>query len=350
MLPAILLLGLGVSANPLGQRQAPTTGVPEYVKNFAPIVHLFSADPYLPSDIGAQVANTDPFINRTVLHEAPSPLTLDTLDSLNDVANSNNGKDIYLTSRSDPTTGTRPQYLYGVKPNAEGKTENAVSSAIITVDKGNNTLDAFYFYFYAFNFGGVYFGLNVGNHVGDWEHNMIRFVDEKPTQIYYSQHSGGQAFEYSATEKYKSIGRAVVYSANGTHANYAISGDHDHTIPGVNLPEGPIEDHTDAGPVWDPTLSAYYYSYTPSSKTFTAYGNEPVNWLYFNGQWGDDRLAESDPRQHCLFGIDALCQYTSGPNGPRFKSLDRANVCPDGKKCDVSPILLPREDDGGLMW
>lgn len=43
---------------------------------------------------------------------------------------------------------------------------------------------------------------DVGDHVGDWEHNMIRFVDGKPSELWYSQHSGGQAFEYDALEKY----------------------------------------------------------------------------------------------------------------------------------------------------
>ncbi|KAF7196890.1 putative vacuolar protein sorting-associated protein TDA6 [Pseudocercospora fuligena] len=352
MLAALVLTaGLTVNAVPLERRQAAPTGVPDYVTKYAPVVHLFSAEPYFPSDIGAQLANTKAYINLTAANGGPSTLTLDNLNDLNNLANSSDGKDIYLTSISDPTTNPRPQYLYGVKPDSNGKTNNAISSAIITVDKGNNTLDAFYFYFYAFDYGGDYIAVgNIGNHVGDWEHNMIRFENGTPTQIYYSQHSGGQAFSYSATEKFENTGRAITYSANGTHANYATPGTHDHTIPGVNLPAGPVEDHSDAGPVWDPTLSAYFYSYTPANDSFRAYGDAaPVNWLLFNGQWGDDKYPESDPRQECFLGIDGLCKYSSGPNGPKFKDLDRENVCPDGKECVVSPILLPREDDGGLM-
>lgn len=66
------------------------------------------------------------------------------------------------------------------------------------------------------------------------------------------------------------------YSANGTHANYAINGTHDHTIPNLNLPEGPIEDYTDNGPLWDPTLSAYYYTYDATTQTFAAYDSRYV--------------------------------------------------------------------------
>lgn len=48
-------------------------------------------------------------------------------------------------------------------------------------------------------------------------------------------------------------------------------------------------DYTDKGPLWDPTLSAYYYSYDESTEKFTAYNDStPVNWLYFLGAWGDE--------------------------------------------------------------
>ncbi|KAM3421238.1 hypothetical protein BST61_g1644 [Cercospora zeina] len=61
----------------------------------------------------------------------------------------------------------------------------------------------------------------------------------------FSQHSSGQAISYEAAEKWQNTARVVAYVANGTHANYKDSGTHDHTIPGVDLPEGPVEDYTD---------------------------------------------------------------------------------------------------------
>jgi hypothetical protein len=89
-----------------------------------------------------------------------------------------------------------------VKPDSSGKTNGAVSCAIIVNDHGSGLVDAFYMYFYAFNYGGTYFGFTIGDHVGDWEHNMIRFQNGNPQAIWYSQHNNGQAFTYSATEKY----------------------------------------------------------------------------------------------------------------------------------------------------
>jgi hypothetical protein len=66
----------------------------------------------------------------------------------------------------------------------------------------------------------------------------------------------------------------VVYSANGSHANYATRGTHAYGVPNVNFPGGIIEDHTDEGPWWDPTLSAYWYSYNDTTKAFAAYNSE----------------------------------------------------------------------------
>ncbi|EME38920.1 hypothetical protein DOTSEDRAFT_75581 [Dothistroma septosporum NZE10] len=352
MLPLTLLsLALSTTAAPLESRQAPS-GVPDCILKYAPIAHLFTEEKYNPSDISAQLTNTQPALNRTTITAGPSPLTLNNLNDLNNIPSSNSGHDIYLTSNLDFTTSPTPQYLYGVVPDGTGATQNATSCTIITVAKENNTLDAFYLYFYAYNFGGVYFGVEVGDHVGDWEHTMVRFVNETPEAVWYSQHSRGEAFTYAATEKGTDGVRPVVYVANGTHANYATTGNHDHTIPGVNVPAGPVEDHTDSGALWDPIANAYFYSYDMTSKNFSAYGDAPVNWLYFLGQYGDDMIPKADKRQECLFGIDALCKYVAGPTGPIDKGLDRKDVCPDGVEggCHVLPVALPKRDSEEDRW
>ena len=202
-------------------------------------------------------------------------------------------------------------------------------------------------YFYAYNWGGTVLGsqeLQFGNHVGDWEHNMVRFANGVPQYVWYSQHANGQAFKYAAVEKGDDGARPVAYSANGTHANYAIAGAHDHTIPNLNLPFGVLEDHTDRGSLWDPTASAYYYAYDPAAKRFSAYDDAtPLNWLSWLGRWGDQEYPESDPRQFVLFGQP---KYASGPTGPADKQLDRKNVCPDnGNDCILRGILVPRAEE-----
>lgn len=162
---------------------------------YAPLVYLSSLDAYRPSDIAAQLANTQPEVNFTVVDGAGSPLTLNNLNSLNELG----GADVYLTSEDD--VEANPAWLLGQSPNGDGKTDDAVTCAIIVNDHGAGLVDVFYMYFYAYNFGGVYFGLNVGNHVGDWEHNMIRFQSGTPQALWYSQHAEGQAFKYDVLEK-----------------------------------------------------------------------------------------------------------------------------------------------------
>jgi hypothetical protein len=86
------------------------------------------------------------------------PLTLYNLDQLNSLGK--DGEDIYLTSKDD--ISKTPNWSTGVLPDADGKTSNAVSSVVVVVEKGYGIVDAFYFYFYAYNWGGIVLGKNLG--------------------------------------------------------------------------------------------------------------------------------------------------------------------------------------------
>ncbi|KAH5784274.1 hypothetical protein HBI37_196220 [Parastagonospora nodorum] len=325
---------LGVESAP-AKRQA--AGVPDYVLKYAPVVYLHSEDPYMPTDLQVFLNNTTP---RVAFAEVPGPSKPLTLENVNQL-----GDTVYLTSNDDVTKD--PTWIKGTRPDANGKTNGAVTAAVIVTDKGNGNVDAFYMYFYAYNYGGEVLGwdaLNFGNHVGDWEHVMIRFASGVPQAVWYSQHANGQAFTYPTVEK-TSSGRPVAYSARGSHANYAIPGTHDHTIPNLNLPGGVLEDYTDRGVYWDPLLSAYFYAYDAGRNAFTPYEDgTPTNWLGFKGRWGDQEYPTSDARQVKLFG---QAKFASGPTGPADKQLNRSNVCPDnGNMCILRKILVPRGVEG----
>ncbi|KAL8717114.1 MAG: hypothetical protein Q9225_005612, partial [Loekoesia sp. 1 TL-2023] len=299
--------------------------VPDYVKAYAPLVWLHSQEVYFPSDIAAQLVHTKPEIDFSVVAGYPTPLTLDNLDALN----ANNGTNVYLTSVDDVTKV--PVWLNGVKPDDSHKTDGAVSASVIINDHGNGNVDAFYMYFTAYNWGGRLLDQDVDYHVGDWEYNMIRFANGTPTQVWYSQHAFGEAFTYDCLEKQGS--RPVAYSGNGSHAVYATSGTHDHTIPNVNLPgKGILTDYTDQGTLWDPLLSAYFHSFDANTKDFSTYDpSYPTAWLRYVGRWGDQQYSDSDPRQHKILGIDATAKFASGPTGPQDKQLNRTDVCPEAK-------------------
>jgi hypothetical protein len=129
----------------------------------------------------------------------------------------------------------------------------------------------------------------------------------------------------------------LLYCANGSHALYATPGPHDHTIPNLNLPTPLLlVDETDDGPLYDPILASFYYSYTgpsisaPNGK-LTAYSPEdPVGYLNFTGKWGDMEYPEDDSRQKGK-GLLGFKKYVGGPTGPLDKQLIRKEVWPQNE-------------------
>lgn len=154
------------------------------------MVYLDQNELYLPSDLQAQLNYTHPTINYTAIRDPPEPLLLSDLEQLNILGECTQFGtcDVYLTAKDNITAN--PPWLYGVLPDpATFETVGAKSSAVIVVDHGGGTVDAFYMYFYAFNLGETVAGQVLGNHVGDWEHSMVRFGNGTPSSVWLSQHS-----------------------------------------------------------------------------------------------------------------------------------------------------------------
>lgn len=148
----------------------------------------------------------------------------------------------------------------------------------------------------------------------------------------------GQAFSYTALSKNGS--RPIIYSAIGSHANFAVTGTHGRLVASLT-----INDYTSQGPPWDPTLSAYYYAFTPTSDTngtlVPSDSSTPISWLYFLGRWGDKQYPDSDPVQVNLLNLNVTWKYETGPTGPLDKGLDRKDTCPDvsGTACTTFTVL-----------
>lgn len=342
LFPLLALAGLA-STTPIKLQHA---SVPQYVLDYAPLVYMDEKEEFFPSDITAQLTNshiTDSSYNN--ITGAPSPLTLSNLNTIP------NGPNTFITSNSGITS--LPAWFHGVRPTTNHDTPSATASTIILVPKPNSILDAFYFSFYAYNAGTSPLSLpnfSFGNHVGDWEHVMVRFnsTTSLPISAWYSQHATGQAFSFPTLLKHPSSpNRPLVYAARGTHANYATPGPHESAFPGLAFPGVLLTDHTSAGPLWDPLLNAYFFSYSLDSQTFTSLpnpvtgeaGDAPTAWLEYAGRWGDAQLPDSDAAQVEVFGQR---KYTAGPTGPRDKRLGRREVCnvAEGEGCFVKKTLI----------
>jgi hypothetical protein len=184
----------------------------------APIVWLHSEDPFKPSDILQHVRHTTPWIGQKPIPGLPE-LNLDNLELLNQF-----GDEVMLTSNDDVIK--EPAWILGESPDASGRIHDSIPCCVILVENSPQDVDVYYFYFYSYDRGGNISqvlepikglfddtdeekrALHFGDHVGDWENNMIRFKDGKPTGIYYSQHAAGRAYDWSSEQLSKENGRA----------------------------------------------------------------------------------------------------------------------------------------------
>lgn len=320
--------------------------VPQYVVDHAPLVHLYSGEKYWPCDMGEHLHHVTPELNFTPVQAGWQHPGLNNLSDLN---RWEDARYVFLTS--DDNVEDHPAWLMGEKnipvaptgsewqvednappPAAKHPLQAGRSDApavLVMVNKGNGVVDAFWFFFYSFNLGNTVI-LRFGNHVGDWEHTVVRFHNGKPKAIFFSEHYFGQAYSYRAVEK---VGkRPVVYSAVGTHAMYATPGTHSYI-----LPWGLLHDQTDQGPLWDPTLNLHMYTYdllndTLRPSNFTP--EAPTDWFHFSGHWGDKQYRLDDSRQYLFAGN---YHYVSGPLGPKFKNLGRRKICQgrESERCEI---------------
>lgn len=334
---ALALVGVvaGDEASSVAWRE--THVIPEFVTKYAPLVWLHSQDPFRPADLLQHIRHTTPMAGSEPV-DIVTELDLDNLALLNEVSEER----VALTSKDNVTS--LPDWLLGETPDSTGKLANATACVVILVDKGPLDIDAFYFYFYSYDrgpnitqvmeplngiFGKDVPGYSFGDHVGDWEHNMVRFHNGKPTGIYYSQHRDGAAYNWDDQAISKTDDRPVVYSAYGSHANYPSEGGNVHDIV--------LIDYCDAGQIWDPVMSAYFYHLEPATFHLTrllpsasneSVGANQTSFFYYTGIWGDVQYPDDNPIQKTVphFGLK---RFVSGPTGPRAKRLLRKGLLPD---------------------
>lgn len=237
-------------------------------------------------------------------------------------------------------------YSWSVENDSQPSARSPAPAFLITVAKGNNTLDAFWFFFYAFNRGARVTGIQYGNHVGDWEHVLVRFHAQKPVSLFLSAHEWGSAYKFEAMEKYGSAQeRPVIYAGLGSHAHYATPGKHAYALPLALL-----GDTCSRGYLWDPILNLISFVHNPKAKgwpvdsRFKASMHNPrvhTSWLEYHGHWGDKRFSLND-RKGRNYRFAGEYKYLNGPTGPWDKALNRSTICEHAEK----PCQLRDTRDG----
>ena len=94
----------------LNKKEKSSRDIPDYVFEYAPLVHLFSGEKYWPCDIAEHLYHITPELNYTAIQSQSKHSTLTDLDSLNEYQR---GRWVYLTSEDD--VEENPDWLCGEK-------------------------------------------------------------------------------------------------------------------------------------------------------------------------------------------------------------------------------------------
>ncbi|GME89822.1 unnamed protein product [Ambrosiozyma monospora] len=256
-----------LTPNPTKEEKTLKDGeIPQYVIDYAPLVYLYSEERYLPYDIAdfvthfhAEWSNGTEVPVGKLKKDGKRHLNINDLDELEKYNIHPKSNKVYMTSNED--FDKDPDWLTGLKnrPNLYTGEIKDAPATLIVVDKGNGWVDSYWFYFYSFNLGPFVMGFGpYGDHVGDWEHSLVRFYKGEPVIVWMSAHGGGGAFFYKNLEKSDDDEgkHPIIFSASGSHANYPSVGQHSHDIPYAIL-----SDFTDRGPLWNPTMNYLAYTY-----------------------------------------------------------------------------------------
>lgn len=220
---------------------------------------------------------------------------------------------------------TDPAFLTGQRP--DPTTHVPMYAQIIPRTQAGNptqTTDVVYWMFYPYNGGkrvciGTYNAVHkcigrfstFGNHVGDWEHVTVRFVEGRPTQVYMAQHAEGQLFSFGDKALSLLNFHPETYAAFGSHGVYADSGSH----PYRTFFNGEVlSDETGRGTPWPGWVNPVIIPWQPLG-TYTS-TNGP-GWMDITLQWGNP----PDGCDNIISQHSDECIRNGGPSGPMLKGV-----------------------------
>ncbi|KAJ3114812.1 Vacuolar protein sorting-associated protein 62 [Phlyctochytrium bullatum] len=285
------------SANPnlnvqLDARTLPASApYAKLAQTYAPLIRFhFLARVYLQDGNGVRAPS------------APSPLTTSNLDFLRTQGRDDSTEFLWVDGnvKADPSLPPETAFLYG------SKAMDGVPIYAFVAPKRNGVVDLIYWHYSPYNLGKSTPLGRVGNHVGDWEHVVVRTVNGVATALDYHAHGGDGVRVVPANDKRVQWveGHPVVYTALGSHGMWPQAGK--NVYKSVAIVYDLVDDTGDGGVQWRTWGNVQTIAYKPNGG-YT--GNDA--WLNYKGRYGN----KAD--NSCWFhGIVGECLLTDGPTGP----------------------------------
>lgn len=188
-----------------------------------------------------------------------------------------------------------------------------------------NGLAVQYWFFYPYNNGFLTF-----NHESDWEHIVLVVQpqnNDTVVDVRYSQHNDPARYTWEEISKVSGT-HPVVYSADGSHANYkgtnTILGVH-FCVGGHNAFHDATDRCADGGTTWNTWDTAAFGGVVNVGESVYTIN---ADWLRYSGRWGE--IGQSDT--------------TSGKKGPAYQPnywryCGSPEICGNGADDDVDGLV-----------
>lgn len=207
-----------------------------------------------------------------------------------------------------------------------GSTTDCKTYAFIA-EKDGGYLDLSYFVFTPYNKSKVILGMELGNHIGDWEHVAVRLMKYeengktfyRPTVVDYSAHSFRNFVAWDDAELAEGT-HFVAYTALGSHGFWSTPGVHAY----VDIKVARLTDECTAGSTWDLWHEGSLETYSYDCLAHTGYGIGGSEWnTCFDLDFYDpDSMAVSMwGNKGWYLPIQIYPALVSGPTGPQSKPI-----------------------------
>ncbi|KAI9363911.1 hypothetical protein DFJ73DRAFT_939141, partial [Zopfochytrium polystomum] len=269
---------------------------------FAPLIVYHPDEKYFASSVDYMFPHYT-LINAdgSAVANAPSPLTAQNLDFLNEAGTDASGTYLAVSGSpaGDPNVPSGFEYLY-----SDVSTGTTAPIYAFVVPKDNSVIDIFYCR-WSLGKNIILLGY-VGDHVGDWEHIVVRTVNGNAVSVDFSAHSSGSGLGTLSVADSRlawSGSHPVGYTALGSHGIWPQTGSNTYkTIAGIYK----LTDETGNGAQWETWNNVYAVDYLRGGGYTGAQA-----WLNYNGHFGNPGDTS------CWFySLVGECKFSEGPDHP----------------------------------